>query len=170
MKDGLGDREAAAGFKDAKTFNQRRPLVGNVGEDRAGCHDIDRRIGDPLEVVGRASKERALRPHVTLHGDGFCIPQHGSGYVGENDAQRRTDTIDGTERHQTFAGTDIDQSHAVGKLRTLQHPIRVTLNDGLDDLGVRRIVRVTTMQEPFGPDVRLEVVLFHYVVCHAMTL
>ena len=48
-----------------------------------------------------------------------------------------------TECHQTLAGTDIDQSHAGGELRALQHPVRVACNDALNDLRVRRVIRVT---------------------------
>src|ERR1035441_8346143 len=54
LQNGLSNREAAAEFKDTKTFTQRRLLVRNVGKNRSGCHDIDRRIGDPFDVVGRA--------------------------------------------------------------------------------------------------------------------
>jgi hypothetical protein len=101
-------------------------------------------------------KERALRPYIFPLGHGFCVSQHGFRDVGERYPQRRTDAMYGTERHQTLSGTDIHEGHAVCKLRAIQHPIRVTLDDGLDDSGVHRVVRVTTMQEPFGPHIRFK--------------
>jgi hypothetical protein len=84
--------------------------------------------------------------------------------IGERDPQRRANPVDGTERHQTFAGTDVDQGHAGSELRTVQNTIRVAFNDALDHLGIIGIVRVTTMQEPSGPYVRFEVVLVHYAL------
>jgi hypothetical protein len=38
-------------------------------------------------------------------------------------------------------------------MRAIEYPIRITLDGALNDTGIRGVIRLTTMQEPVGPNV-----------------
>lgn len=146
VTDGLGKRNAPAGLQDSVKFANCRTLVGYVGKNRASRHDVRRGIGNADEPFGSALHKCALAADVFPHRDRLGMTQHGRRQVGQHHTQRRSHTIDGSERDQTFTGPDVDERHAGRQLRRVENAIRILLHGRADHTAVLGIVGVPSMQ------------------------
>jgi hypothetical protein len=52
--------------------------------------------------------------------------------IGENDAQRGTDAVDGSKGYEPLPGADIGQCHPSRELRSVENAIRVAGDGGAD--------------------------------------
>src|ERR1700731_412917 len=91
---GFGNREAAPRFQHTVEFSQRGALVGNVGKNRASGDHVHRRIGDAVELCGRALEKGTLIPHAASDGNRLGMTKHGAGNVGEYRLERWADALD----------------------------------------------------------------------------
>jgi hypothetical protein len=74
------------------------------------------------------------------------MTQHGRRQVDQHHTQRRSHTIDGSERDQAFAGPNVDERHAGLQPRRVENAIRKGLHGRTDHIAVLGIVGVPSMQ------------------------
>jgi hypothetical protein len=91
-------------------------------------------------------QEFTLGLHLALNGERARVLQHRCGYVGNDNAQRLAEALDGTEGDQTFSGADVGQRHAWGKTCRVKHAIGVAFHLGAHDTGKCGIIAVPAMQ------------------------
>ena len=68
LKDRFGNRDAPAGLENTTEFAQRRGLVGNVGENRAGGDDIDGGVRDIGQLISVWGADWLLGTAGSIHG------------------------------------------------------------------------------------------------------
>ncbi len=83
---------------------------------------------------------------MALDGERFRVSEHGCGDVGDENAERVADAVDGTERDQTLSSANVGERHAWGKPRRVKNAIGVALNLSAHDVSECRIVGVPEMQ------------------------
>jgi hypothetical protein len=83
---------------------------------------------------------------LALKGERGCVSEHRCGDVGEQNAQRGTHTLNGTERDDTFPGTDVRKLHPWSDMRRVNHTIGDTFHVDAYDFGESRIIAVSAMQ------------------------
>ncbi|CAB3806007.1 hypothetical protein LMG28138_05748 [Pararobbsia alpina] len=119
-----------------------------------------------MQVIGTTVDELTLLSNAPTRGDSFDVLKHRRGHIGEYYLQGRAESLDRTKRNETVPGAYIYQRGLRLQLSRINHPV---CNNGRERPNLMMkfgIARVTQVQQPFGPRVRLCNGLTHTGLSH----